>query len=67
WTTRYDYATDTEANTGQIFKQTYPGLGLLFHDVGNIIFSPGGVVVHGPHDIFEQGDAVFCDALEAIG
>jgi len=67
WTTHYDYATDTEANTGQIFKQTYPGLGLLFHDVGNIIFSPGGVVVHGPHDIFEQGDAVFCDALEAIG
>jgi hypothetical protein len=25
------------------------------------------VVFHGPHDLFEQGDAVFCDALEAIG
>jgi hypothetical protein len=67
FTVHYDYATDTEANTGQVFKQTYPGLGLLFHDVGKIVLSPGGVVVHGPHDIFEQGDAVFCDALEAIG
>jgi hypothetical protein len=66
WTIQYDYATDTEANKGQVFKQTYPGLGVLFHDVGNIIFSPGGVVIHGPHDLFEQGDAVFCDALEAI-
>ena len=66
WTVHYDYATDTEANTGQIFNQTYPGLGVLFHDVGRIVFSPGGVVVNGPHDIFEQGDAVFCDALEAI-
>ena len=63
----YDYATDTIATTGLVFKQTYPGLGLLFHDAGNIIFSPGGVVIHGPHDIFEQGDAAFCDALEAIG
>ena len=62
----YDYATDTEANVGQVFKQTYPGLGVLFHDVGKTVFSPGGVVIHGPHDLFEQGDAVFCDALEAI-
>ena len=66
-TDHYDYATDTIATTGLVFKQTYPGLGLLFHDAGNIIFSPGGVVIHGPHDIFEQGDAAFCDALEAIG
>jgi hypothetical protein len=67
WTVHYDYATDTETNTGQVIKQTYPGLGLLFHDAGLIAFSPDGVVVHGPHDLFEQGDAVFCDALEAIG
>lgn len=67
FTVKYDYATDTEANLGQVFKQTYPGLGLLFHDAGKIVFSPGGVMVHGPHDIFEQGDAAFCDALEAIG
>ena len=65
-TDHYDYATDTLSTTGKVFNQTYPGLGVLFHDVGNIIFSPGGVVVHGPHDIFEQGDAAYCDALEAI-
>jgi hypothetical protein len=67
WTIHYDYATDTETNTGQVYKTTFPGLGLLFHDVGKIVFSPGGVVVHGPHDVFDQGDAAFCDALEAIG
>jgi len=67
FTVKYDYATDTETNVGQVFKQTYPALGLLFHDVGKIVFSPGGVVVHGPHDIFAGGDAVFCGALEAIG
>lgn len=66
WTVHYDYATDTEAVTAQIFKQTYPGLGLLFHDVGRIVNSPGGMVVHGPHDVLEQGNAAFCDALEAI-
>jgi len=66
WTAHYDYATDTESDTGAIYKQTYPGLGLLFHDVGNIIFAPGGVTVHGPHDVFDQGDAAFCGALEAI-
>jgi hypothetical protein len=62
----YDYATDTETNDGLVFRQTFPGIGLLFHDAGSIIFAPGGAVVHGPHDIFEGGDAVFCDALEAI-
>jgi hypothetical protein len=67
WTEHTDHAAETTATTGQVFSQTYPGLGVLFHDVGNIVFSPGGVVIHGPHDIFEQGDAVFCDALEAIG
>ena len=67
WTSRYDYATDTETNTGQIYQQTYPGLGLLFHDVGFVSFGPGGVVVHGPHDVLDQGQAVFCNALEAIG
>ena len=67
WTEHTDVAAETTATTGQVFSQTYPGLGVLFHDVGNIIFSPGGVVIHGPHDIFEQGDAVFCDALAAIG
>jgi len=67
WTVHYDYATDTETDTGVIINQTFPGFGLLFHDVGFISFTPDGVVVHGPHDVFEQGDAAYCNALEAIG
>src|SRR5215510_9981265 len=30
----YDYATDTVTQTGKVLRVTYPGLGLLFHDVG---------------------------------
>lgn len=67
WTTPYDYATDTETNMGPVYQQTYPGFGLLFHDVGLVSFGPGGVVVYGPHDVLEQGDAAFYNALEAIG
>jgi hypothetical protein len=39
---------------------------VLFHDVGNITFSDGTVTIHGPHDVFEQGDAAFCNALRAL-
>lgn len=67
WTVHYDYATGSETDTGQVYKQTFPGLGLLFHDVGKIVFSATGTVVHGPHDVFDQGDGAFCGALEAIG
>ena len=68
FTVVYDYASDTEMDAGAIFTQTAPGQGVLFHDVGNIQFAAGGadVTVHGPHDIFDQGDAVFCNALLAI-
>lgn len=52
---------------GPVYQQTYPGFGLLFHDVGLVSFGPGGVVVYGPHDVLEQGDAAFYNALEAIG
>jgi hypothetical protein len=63
----YVYATDTEKDAGSVFTQTAPGNGVLFHDVGNIQFQGGEViVVHGPHDIFDQGDAAFCNALLAV-
>jgi hypothetical protein len=63
----YVYATDTEKDAGNIFTQTAPGQGVLFHDVGNIQFQGGEVVVvHGPHDVFDQGDAAFCNALLAV-
>jgi len=67
WSIYFDYAADTETDHGQVFTQTFPGLGLLFHDVGSISFTPDGVIVHGPHDIFDQGDAAFCGALDQIG
>ena len=69
FTVRYEYATDTEQDSGMIYSTTAPGHGLLFHDVGNIRFDDGAgtvISVHGPHDVFEQGDAAYCNALLAI-
>ena len=37
--------------------------------VGNISFddSTGDVItIHGPHDVFGQGDAAFCDTLMTV-
>ena len=51
----HDYATGTNTLNGMVIKVTYPGLGILFHDVGQIVHLPGGVtVIHGPHDVWEQ-------------
>ena len=50
----YTYATDTEKDAGNVFTQTAPGQGVLFHDVGNITFhgETGTVTIRpGPHDI----------------
>ncbi len=69
FTVHYDYATDTESDTGIIYQTTAPGHGVLFHDVGNIQFNDGTgevIAIHGPHDVFEQGDAAYCNALLAI-
>jgi hypothetical protein len=63
----YDYATDTSTLNGQIIKVTYPGLGVLFHDVGQIIHLPGDVtIVHGPHNVWEQGQDAYCNAFLQI-
>ena len=61
----YTYATDSERDLGNIFTQTAPGQGVLFHDVGSITFAGQDVTVHGPHDVFDQGDAAYCNALIA--
>jgi hypothetical protein len=69
FTVIYDYATNTEKDIAMVFSATAPGQGVLFHDVGNIGFNDSlnqVVYVHGPHDVFEQGDAAFCNALLAI-
>ena len=63
----YDYATDTTSLNGKVIKVTYPGLGVLFHDVGKFVVVGGEVVaVHGPHDTFEQGQDAYCNAFLAI-
>ena len=64
----YNYATDTTSLNGKVINVTYPGLGVLFHDVGKIVFGPGGdvAVIHGPHDTFEQGQDAYCNAFLAI-
>jgi hypothetical protein len=62
-----DYATETTTLNGQVTKVTYPGLGVLFHDVGKIVHLPGGAtVIHGPHDVWEQGQDAYCNAFLAI-
>jgi len=63
----HDYATGTNTLNGMVIKVTYPGLGILFHDVGQIVHLPGGVtVIHGPHDVWEQGQDAYCNAFLAI-
>jgi hypothetical protein len=66
FTVIYTYASDSERDVGNIFTQTAPGQGVLFHDVGSITFAGQDVTVHGPHNIFDQGDAAFCNALIAV-
>jgi len=63
----YDYASDTTSLNGKIISVNYPGLGVLFHDVGKFVTSQGEVVaIHGPHDTFEQGQDAYCNAFLAI-
>jgi hypothetical protein len=66
FTVIFDYATGIERDIGNIFTQTAPGQGVLFHDVGVLLLDGEDVTVHGPHDVFDQGDAAFCNALAAI-
>jgi hypothetical protein len=66
FTVVFDYATGVESDNGNVFTQVAPGQGVLFHDVGKIIFAGPDVTIHGPHDIFDQGDAAFCNALLAL-
>ena len=64
FTVIFDYASGIERDLGNIFTQTFPGQGVLFHDVGLISFG-ADVTIHGPHDIFNQGNAAYCNGLIA--
>ena len=66
FTVMFDYSSGIERDIGNIFTQTFPGQGVLFHDVGLISFlGPNLLTIHGPHDIFDQGEAAYCNGLIA--
>jgi hypothetical protein len=49
---RYQDWRRVERDLGNIFTQTFPGQGVLFHVVGLISFLGQDVLtIHGPHDI----------------
>jgi hypothetical protein len=60
-----DESDDIIAQKGLIFAITVPGQGIVAHDTGVIIFylATGEVVIHGPHEVFQQGDSLLCSAL----
>ena len=69
-TTFVDLVDGTETQVGLVFKSTVPGVGVVFHDVGRVVFDADGNVIFeaGPHDVLntEGEHAVrtnFCNAL----
>jgi hypothetical protein len=69
-TTFVDLVTGTATQVGLVFKSTVPGVGVVFHDVGRVVFDAEGNVTFeaGPHDVLhtESDHAVrdnFCKAL----
>jgi hypothetical protein len=66
FTVIFDYASGAERDLGNIFTQTAPGQGVLFHDAGFIKFDGQDVTIHGPHDIFEGRVLRRADAGDAV-
>ncbi len=65
-----DLVEGTETQVGLIFSATVPGEGVVFHDVGRVVFDAAGNVIFeaGPHDVLAAvGEhpvrAAFCAAL----
>ena len=65
-----DLVEGTEAQVGLVFKATVPGVGVVFHDVGRVVFDAEGNLIFeaGPHDVLNSGvahpvRAAFCAAL----
>jgi len=65
-----DLVEGTVAQVGLVFKATVPGVGVVFHDVGRVVFDAAGNLIFeaGPHDVLNTpGDhavrANFCAAL----
>lgn len=65
-----DLVEGTETVVGLKFSSTVPGVGVVFHDVGRLVFDSNGEVIFeaGPHDVLNtEGEhpvrARFCEAL----
>ncbi len=65
-----DLIDGTETVVGLVFSVTVPGVGVVFHDVGRVVFDAEGTPIFeaGPHDVLNtEGDhpvrARFCAAL----
>ena len=68
WNVKVSVGADGETvrQTGLVYRFQIPGVGLIAHDAGQIIFHPdGSVTVNGPHDIFDLGlEPVICPLFE---
>ena len=65
-----DLVEGTETYVGLTFSATVPGVGVVFHDVGRVVFDAAGNVIFeaGPHDVLNTAGAHpirarFCEAL----
>lgn len=60
-----DFSTVTATFTGDIFKVTLPGSGLILHDVGRAVFAPDGTITFeaGPHQLLHGEVQKLCAAL----
>jgi hypothetical protein len=64
-----DLVEGTETQVGLVFSSTVPGVGVVFHDVGRVVFAAGDVIFEaGPHDVLNTEGAHplrarFCEAL----
>jgi hypothetical protein len=60
-----DFSTVTTTITGQDFKVTLPGGGLILHHVGRVVFAPDGTITFegGPHQTLDNQVQKLCAAL----
>ena len=65
-----DLVEGTVTQVGLVFSTTVPGVGVVFHDVGRVVFDTDGnpIFEAGPHDVLNTEGAHpvrarFCEAL----
>ena len=60
-----DFSTVTLTYTGDVFKVTLPGSGLILHDVGRAVFAPDGTITFEgwPHQLLHSEVQKLCAAL----